>query len=242
MDAVPMVASPRTHEFTFPLVVRGGPVQVVLMGPPGAGKGTQGQTVADLVGVAHVASGDLFREAVKGDGELGRQFKGYMDRGELVPDDLTVKLVMERLDRPDARYGFILDGFPRSLGQARALDLGLGRQGRQIDSVINLLVPEEKLLARLAGRWLCRSCHTSYHTLNSPPIVEGVCDRCGGELYQRVDDREDTARRRLEVYREETAAALDYYRDRGILREVAGDRPVTDVTRALTEAITQGNS
>ena len=242
MDAAPTVASARTQEFAFALPVRGGPVQVVLMGPPGAGKGTQGQTVADQVGVAHVASGDLFRDAVKGGGELGRQFKAYMDRGELVPDDLTVKLVMERLGRPDARYGFILDGFPRSLGQARALDEGLGAQGRKIDSVINLVVPEEKLLARLAGRWLCRSCHTSYHTLNSPPIVEGVCDRCGGDLYQRVDDREDTARRRLEVYHRETGPALEYYRERGILREMAGDRPVNEVTWALTEAITQRNT
>ena len=210
MEAVPLAASPWTQELVPPLVVRGGPMHVVLMGPPGAGKGTQAQTVADLVGVAHVASGDLFREAVKSDGELGRQFKGYMDRGELVPDDLTVKLVMERLDQPDSQHGFILDGFPRSLGQARALDEGLAAEGRQIDAVINLLVPEEMLLARLAGRWLCRSCHTSYHTLNNRPVVEGVCDRCGGELYQRVDDREDTARRRLEVYRQETAPVLEY--------------------------------
>jgi adenylate kinase len=239
MDAVPTATSAWTWQIAPAPLVRGGPMRVVLMGPPGAGKGTQAKTVADMVGVAHVASGDLFRESVKSGDELGRRFKEYMDRGVLVPDDLTVQVVMERLARDDSRAGFILDGFPRSLGQAEALDDVLSVDGRAIDLVINLIVPDETLLARLAGRWLCRACHTSYHTLYSPPLVEGVCDRCGGELYQRVDDREDTARRRLEIYREETTPVLDYYRDRGILREVLGDRPRDEVTRTLTEAIRQ---
>ncbi|HYU20080.1 MAG TPA: adenylate kinase [Chloroflexota bacterium] len=212
-------------------------MQVVLIGPPGAGKGTQAGTVAELVGVAHVASGDLFREAVKSGSERGREVKAFMDRGELVPDELTVAMVMDRLRQPDCQRGFILDGFPRSLGQARALDEMLEREGRRIDRVINIQVPEVTLLARLSGRWLCRACHASYHTLYSPPAVEGVCDRCGGELYQRVDDREETARRRLEVYFMETVPVLEYYRGRGNLVEVDGDRSIEAVTRALCDAL-----
>ncbi|HVE52638.1 MAG TPA: nucleoside monophosphate kinase, partial [Ramlibacter sp.] len=203
MDAVPL-ASPMT---LGALSVggdvvrrRGTPVNVVLVGPPGAGKGTQAGTVADLVGITHVASGDLFREAVKLGTEFGRLAQSYMDRGELVPDDLTVGMVMARLQEPDCLNGFVLDGFPRTVNQARALDEKLGREGRQIAKVINLSVPEDVLLARLSGRWLCKSCHTSYHTLFSPPAQAGVCDRCGGQLYQRIDDKEETARHRLGVY------------------------------------------
>jgi len=241
MDAVPTVASPMTLSST-PAVGdvapgRGGPVNVVLMGPPGAGKGTQAGTVADLVGITHVASGDLFRDAARNGTDFGRLAQTYMDRGELVPDDLTVSMVMARLQEPDCRNGFVLDGFPRTVNQAQALDEKLTREGRRIDKVIDLRVPEDVLLARLSGRWLCKTCHTSYHTLFSPPSVEGVCDRCGGELYQRVDDREETARHRLEVYFAETAPVLDYYRRAGILTEVRGDRAVGEVTEALRRRI-----
>ncbi|MDP8924444.1 MAG: adenylate kinase [Chloroflexota bacterium] len=213
-------------------------MNVVLMGPPGAGKGTQAGTVADLVGITHVASGDLFREAVKNGTEFGRLAQSYMDRGELVPDDLTVGMVMARLQEPDCRHGFVLDGFPRTVNQARALDEKLDREGRRLDQVINLVVPEDVLLARLSGRWLCSSCHTSYHTLFSPPAQPGICDRCGGRLYQRVDDKEETARHRLAVYFDETAPVLEYYRQVGILGEVRGDRPVAEVTDALCHKIT----
>jgi adenylate kinase len=241
MDAVPTMASPMT---LGSLSVggdvgrrRGTPVNVVLMGPPGAGKGTQAGTVADLVGITHVASGDLFREAAKLGTEFGRLAQSYMDRGELVPDDLTVGMVMARLQEPDCLNGFVLDGFPRTVNQARALDEKLGREGRQIAKVINLSVPEDILLARLSGRWLCKSCHTSYHTLFSPPAQAGVCDRCGGQLYQRIDDKEETARHRLGVYFDETAPVLDYYRRAGLLSEVRGDRPVAEVTEALRRQI-----
>lgn len=237
MDAVSFVAPVSTRQVSPMAVVRDELVQVVLMGPPGAGKGTQAGTVADLVGVAHVASGDLFREAVKGNGEFGHKIKAYMDRGELVPDDLTVGMVMARLDEPDCRDGFILDGFPRSLAQARALDEMLAKEGRRIDRVVNIAVAYETLLARLSGRWLCRSCHASYHELYSPPSQPGRCDRCGGELYQRVDDRAETAQRRLDVYFEETVPVLGYYRARGILTEVDGDRSIDEVTRALYDAL-----
>lgn len=237
MAAARTDASMLTHTSSRLMVEQGRPVNVVLMGPPGAGKGTQAGTVARLVGVAHVASGDLFRELVKQDSDLAQQVRSYMDRGELVPDELTVAPVIERLEQPDARNGFILDGFPRTVGQAKALDEALAASGRRIDRVINLAVPEDVLLARLSGRWLCRNCHASYHVLFSPPRQTGICDRCGGPLYQREDDTPKTARRRLEVYDRDTRPVLEYYAARGLLKEVAGDRPVGEVTEALREAI-----
>jgi adenylate kinase len=189
---------------------------VVLMGPPGAGKGTQAGTVARLVDVAHVASGDLLREISKQDTAVARQMKAFMDRGELVPDELTMAVVMARLAEPDCANGFILDGFPRTVAQAQALG---------------------ERLARLSGRWLCRDCHASHHVVFSPPSVPGVCDRCGGPLYQRADDTLETAQRRLEVYDQDTRPVLDYYRAAGILVQVPGDRSVGEVTEALREAI-----
>jgi adenylate kinase len=238
MDAAPRFASTATHK-TAPLmrpagrVLAGQVLRVVLIGPPGAGKGTQAGTLADLAGVAHVASGDLFREASKSDSGVGRRIRAYMDRGELVPDDLTVAMVIDRLLQPDCRRGFVLDGFPRSRGQAEALDRLLEDEGSAIECVVDLQVPVPTLLARLSGRWLCRSCHASYHAQFSPPTAAGACDRCGDELYQRTDDREETARRRLEVYVAETLPVLDYYRQRGILFDVPGDGPIREVTRRL---------
>ncbi len=237
MDAIRLSAPASAPAAPTIASVRDDRVQVVLMGPPGAGKGTQAGTVADLGGVVHVASGDLFRESVKNGNEYGLQIKEYMDSGKLVPDDLTVKMVVARLDEPDGLAGFILDGFPRSLGQARALDEMLEREGRRLERVINIDVPEETLLARLSGRWLCSECHASYHTVYNPPRVAGVCDRCGGALYQREDDTLETARDRLAVYRKETVPVLDYYRDRGILVDVDGDQPIDEVTRALYDAL-----
>jgi adenylate kinase len=219
------------------MVERGMSLNVVLMGPPGAGKGTQAGTVARLVNAAHVASGDLLRDLIKQDTDTARQVKSFMDRGELVPDELTLAIVMEQLDGPNARNGFILDGFPRTVAQAQALDERLASEGRRLDRVIDLVVPDDVLLARLSGRWLCRDCHASYHTVFSPPTVPGICDRCGGPLYQREDDTLETAQRRLEVYDNETRPVLDYYRAAGILVEVPGDRSVGEVTEALREAI-----
>jgi adenylate kinase len=230
-------ASTLTRSFGSPTQERGNVVNVVLMGPPGAGKGTQAGTVAGLVGVTHVASGDLFRELVKQDSDNARQAKAYMDRGELVPDELTLSIVMDRLSQPDARNGFILDGFPRTVAQARALDERLADADQHLDRVINLVVPEDVLLARLSGRWLCENCHASYHAVFSPPLRPGICDRCGGRLYQREDDTLQTAKRRLSVYEENTMPVLDYYRDAGVLVEVPGDRPVGEVSEALREAI-----
>ena len=237
MVAVQLRASTLTRASRSMLMERGDRVNVVLMGPPGAGKGTQAGTVARLVDIAHVASGDLLRDLIKKDTEQGRLIKSFVDRGELVPDDLTLQIVMARLDGPDAQNGFILDGFPRTVTQARALDDLLERSGRGIDQVIDLTVPDDVLLARLSGRWLCQDCHSSYHMVYSPPQTQGVCDRCGGKLYQRPDDTLETARRRLEIYEDSTRPVLDYYRNKGILVDVPGDRTVGEVTEALREAI-----
>jgi adenylate kinase len=219
------------------MVERDKPVNVVLMGPPGAGKGTQAGTVARLVDVAHVASGDLLREIIRQESELSETLKSFMDKGELVPDEITLGIVMARLSEPDCQNGFILDGFPRTVAQAKALDERLSADGRHLDRVINLVVPEDVLLARLSGRWLCRDCHTSYHILFSPPTVPGVCDRCGGPLYQRPDDTLETAKRRLEVYENDTRPVLEYYRQAGLLVEVPGDRSVGEVSELLRAAI-----
>jgi len=226
-----------TRASTSLVMERGERVNVVLMGPPGAGKGTQAGTVARLVDAAHVASGDLLRDLIKQQTEQARLVKSYMDRGELVPDELTLAIVLARLDREDAHSGFILDGFPRTVNQARELDERLEQTGRGIDRVIDLVVPDDVLLARLSGRWLCEDCHASYHMVYSPPKTPGVCDRCGGKLYQRPDDTIQTARRRLEIYENSTRPVLEYYRNKGILVDVPGDRAVGEVTEALRAAI-----
>ena len=237
MVAARASASPMTRVFAHLMVERGTPVNVVLIGPPGAGKGTQAGTVARLVGIAHVASGDLLRELVKSDSDVARRVKAYMDAGNLVPDELTLSIVMTRLSQPDAQKGFVLDGFPRTVAQAEALDARLTADGRQLGCVIDLVVPEDVLLARLSGRWLCENCHASYHVVFSPPKQAGICDRCGGTLYQRADDTLETAKRRLAVYEQDTRPVLEYYRAAGRLVDVPGDRPVAEVTEALREAI-----
>ena len=210
---------------------------VVLMGPPGAGKGTQAVRLAERQGVAHVASGDLFREATAAGTPLGQQAKGYMERGELVPDDIVVKMVLERLARPDCDRGVILDGFPRTAAQAEALDGALAAQGRRVDAALLMDVPAEAILERMTGRRICRQCQAPYHVRFNPPAREGVCDRCGGALYQRDDDREDTVRRRLAVYQEQTLPLASYYRQRGILRQVDGLGEVDEITGRLVRAL-----
>jgi adenylate kinase len=212
-------------------------MQIILVGAPGAGKGTQAASLAADLQIAHVASGDLFREAVKAGTPLGLQAKGYMDRGELVPDDVTIGLVLERIKEPDAAKGVILDGFPRTRRQAEALDEALKETSGKIDRVVYLEVPQDVLLGRLSGRWICRDCSRSYHELFNQPTTPGVCDACGGSLYQRDDDKRETALRRLEVYFKDTAPLIDYYRDRGTLVTVNGDQSVDDVRRDLSTAV-----
>ncbi len=188
------------------------------MGAPGAGKGTQARLLAERKGIPHVSTGDILREAQEHGTPLGRQARDFMERGQLVPDDVVVGIVEDRLRNGDCVHGCILDGFPRTVTQARALE----RLGNPPTSVVALVVPEEELVRRLTGRRVCRACGTMFHVTSNPPRVAGVCDRCRGELYQRDDDLESTIRRRLEVYAEQTAPVLKHYRDAGLLHEVPG--------------------
>lgn len=218
---------------------------LVLLGPPGSGKGTQAERLKEQLGLPHVASGDLFRENIGNETELGILAKKYMDRGDLVPDDVTIGMVRERLQRPDCDDGVILDGFPRTQLQAESLDRMLAEMGRRLEGVLYIAVPDEELVRRLSGRWICRQCQTPYHTIFSPPAEEGVCDECGGKLYQRDDDKPETVRARLRVYREQTAPLIDYYRraspsassGRSLLVEVDGAGDIETVNAALLDAI-----
>ncbi len=211
-------------------------MRLILLGPPGAGKGTQAQRVAGSLGLAHIATGDMFREAVKQGAELGRLAKSYMDRGELVPDDVTIRMLLERIRQPDAERGFMLDGFPRNLAQAEALDRALTAEGKSIDRVLLIQASDDELVRRLSGRWLCRQCGAVYHEQSNPPAAAGVCDRCGGELYQREDDRPETVRTRLQVQKP-PADLIEHYRRAGILAEVNGDQSLEAVTTDLLEAL-----
>lgn len=213
---------------------------VVFLGAPGAGKGTQASVLADKTGLLHLATGDVLRAAVKQETALGLEAKGYMERGELVPDSLVVRLVVDRLASADD--GAVLDGFPRNLSQASALDEALDGLGARVDLVLYLKVPEDALIARLAGRWECGNCRAPYHEQTKPPKVAGVCDACGGTLVQRPDDVPETVQRRLQVYFEQTAPLLDYYRDRGVLREIDGERPITEVTAQILAVVSSAES
>ncbi len=211
-------------------------MRLILLGPPGVGKGTQAQLIAARLGLAHIATGDMFREAVRRGTEVGTLAKSYMDRGELVPDEVTIRMLLERIRQPDAARGFMLDGFPRNLAQAAALDRALAAEGSAIDRVLLVEAPDEELVRRLSGRWLCRSCGSVYHERSNPPARAGVCDRCGGELYQREDDRPETVRTRLQVQKP-PADLVEHYRRVGILREVNGDQPLERVTEDLLQAL-----
>ena len=204
-------------------------MNVVLLGAPGAGKGTQAALVTGALGVVHVASGDLFRSALKEKTELGLLAKSYMEKGELVPDEVTINMVVERIRRDDCANGVLFDGFPRTLSQAQALDERMKGEGRQIDKTVYIEVPEEELVKRLSGRWICRECQVPYHEINSPPKVAGKCDACGGELYQRADDKEETVRERLKVFLSETLPIVEYYERQGKLVSVDGNRAVDQV-------------
>jgi adenylate kinase len=206
-------------------------LNVILLGAPGAGKGTQAVTISKKLGLAHIASGDLFRKEQESGSELGKIAKSYMEKGQLVPDDVTVKMVLGRIAAPDCVKGFLLDGFPRTLEQAKALDKALAAQGKRIDRVLYIKVSVKELLRRLSGRWICRNCQAPYNIVELPPKVKGKCDRCGGELYQRADDTEETARKRLDVYFNQTMPLIEYYTKSGTLVEVNGEQGVEAVGR-----------
>lgn len=210
---------------------------VIFLGAPGAGKGTQAARVAQELGLVHIATGDLFRQAQEQGTELARQVKHYMEKGQLVPDEITIRMVLERVSAPDCASGVIFDGFPRNLKQAEALDEALAGWGKAIDKVVYIKVSEKELLVRLGGRWICRKCQTPYHAVNSPPRVWGKCDRCGGKLYQRPDDTVETVKKRLEVYFTETAPLIDYYTRAGKLLEVAGEGSVDEVVKRIIGAL-----
>jgi adenylate kinase len=211
-------------------------VRVAFLGPPGAGKGTQARELAREWGVPHVATGDMLRDAAAAGTPLGREAKGYMDRGALVPDDVIIRMIAERLRQPDARTGFLLDGFPRTIAQAEGLERLLKDLGRPLERVVYFDVSEPELLRRLTGRRVCRACQTAFHLVSAPPKKDGVCDRCGGELYQREDDREATVRNRLSVYARQTAPLLDWYQTRGLLVTVPGEGAIADIRRGVREA------
>ncbi|MCK4724404.1 MAG: adenylate kinase [Anaerolineales bacterium] len=210
---------------------------IVLLGPPGAGKGTQAQLVAEKLGSVHISSGDLFREHLRNNSELGQQARSYIDRGELVPDDLTISMVRERLSLEDCQSGALLDGFPRTPAQAEALADVLEDLDGEVSSVPYISVSTEVLIARLSGRWTCKEAGHIYHELHNPPKTAGICDYDGSELYQREDDKVETVKRRIQVYLNQTEPLIEYYRDRGLLVEVEGDQPINEVTESLLMAL-----
>ena len=210
---------------------------VVLMGGPGAGKGTQARLLQHSLGIPQVASGDLFRENIKNQTDLGKAAQRYIDNGELVPDEVTIDMVRERLSRPDCTSGALLDGFPRTISQAEALGELLAAMGTSLTVVPCIHVKPEVLLQRLAGRWTCKECGHVYHTIYSPPKVKGICDFDGSVLYQRTDDTEETQRRRIEVYFEQTAPLRDYYWQKKLLIEVNGEQSIEDVQKELITVI-----
>ncbi|MGI5485836.1 adenylate kinase [Microtetraspora malaysiensis] len=212
-------------------------MRVVLVGPPGAGKGTQAQFIASHLSIPKISTGDIFRANVSGGTELGKLAKGYMDRGDLVPDEVTVAMVRDRLSEKDAQQGFLLDGFPRNVPQAQILQKMLAEFGAGLDIVLELVVDDEEVVRRLAGRRTCRQCGKVWHVDFDPPSVADVCDACGGELFQRDDDREETIRRRLEVYQEQTSPLVNFYSDEGILVRVNATGPVDEVTRRALAAL-----
>jgi adenylate kinase len=210
---------------------------IVMLGAPGAGKGTQADILSQEMNLPHIASGDLFRQALEKKTDVGLSAKGYMDKGELVPDEITIKMILERMEQLDCAAGCLFDGFPRTLQQAKVLNKALKEQGKNIDRAIYIEVPNEELVKRLSGRWLCRACQTPYHMTNSPPKTPGKCDRCGGELYQRPDDREETVKERLNVFFAQTVPILDYYKKQGKLIRVNGNLGMQEVAREIISAL-----
>ncbi|MFE9096014.1 adenylate kinase [Streptomyces sp. NPDC007264] len=213
-------------------------MRIVLVGPPGAGKGTQAAFLAKNLSIPHISTGDLFRANISQQTELGKLAKSYMDAGNLVPDEVTIAMAKDRMEQPDAEHGFLLDGFPRNVSQAQALDETLGTEGMKLDAVLDLEVPEDEVVKRIAGRRVCRneSAHV-FHVAYKAPKQEGVCDLCGGELYQRDDDSEDTVRKRLEVYHTQTEPIIDYYKAQGLVVTISALGKVDEITERAMEAL-----
>lgn len=212
-------------------------MKIILMGPPGAGKGTQAEKLVELYQIPHISTGDMFRKAQKEGTELGLKAKSYMDQGQLVPDEVTVGIVKERLAEDDCKGGFLLDGFPRTVQQADALDGILAELDLALDRVVNIEVDKAFLVDRLTGRRVCRACGATFHVTNKAPKVEGICDKCGGELYQRNDDKVETVSNRLDVYAAQTAPLIEYYQSKGIMSSIDGSKSMEDVLADIRTAL-----
>lgn len=212
-------------------------MRLIVLGPPGAGKGTQAKILRERLGVPQISTGDMLRAAVKAGSPLGREAQGYMERGDLVPDAVIVGLARERLQQPDCARGYILDGFPRTREQAEALQKILQELGVRLDHAVSLEVPGEELVTRIAGRRTCRNCGAMYHVRFSPSRANGRCNACGGETYQREDDREETVRRRLEVYESQTAPLIHFYEGQGLLRRIAGTGAIGEITARMLQGL-----
>lgn len=215
-------------------------MNLILMGLPGAGKGTQSEKIVEAYGIPHISTGDMFRAAIKNGTSLGLEAKTFMDAGELVPDEVTNGIVKERLQEEDAKQGFLLDGFPRTVNQAKELEDILSHLDRSLDAVINIQVDKEILMGRLTGRFICSNCGAVYHKLTNPPKVEGTCDRCGGhDFYQRDDDKPETVANRIEVNEKQTAELLGFYNERGLVHNVSGEADPEDVFRQIQSIISE---
>ena len=212
-------------------------MNIILMGLPGAGKGTQASEIVKKFPIPHISTGDMFRKASKDETDLGKEAKSYMDRGELVPDEVTVGIVKERISEDDAKKGFLLDGFPRTIDQAESLSQIMSELDREIDAVINIEVPEEELMNRLTGRRICEKCGTTYHLVFNPPKVDGICDIDGGKLYQREDDNPETVSNRLSVNVKQSKPILEYYNNKGVLKNIDGSKDIDEVTNDVIDIL-----
>lgn len=212
-------------------------MNLIMLGAPGAGKGTQAKIISEKYNIPHISTGDIFRANIKNETELGKKAKGYMDQGLLVPDELVVNLVVDRLTNEDCKRGFVLDGFPRTIPQATALDEALEKMGSKIDYAIDVDVPDENIIRRMSGRRACVGCGATYHIVNIPPKVENICDKCGSNLILRDDDKEETVKKRLHVYHEQTQPLIDYYKNKGVLVSVDGTLDINVITDAIIKIL-----
>ncbi len=212
-------------------------MKIIMLGAPGAGKGTQAKMIADQYGLPHVSTGDIFRANIKNGTELGRKAKEYMDQGQLVPDELTVEILLDRVSQEDCNNGYILDGFPRTIPQAEVLTTELSKRNESIDLAIDVEVPDENIIRRMSGRRACLSCGATFNISSVPPKVEGICDRCGNELVQRDDDKEETVKGRLEVYHKQTLPLIQYYKEQGVLKTVDGTKSVESIFAEIVSLI-----
>ena len=212
-------------------------MRIIMLGAPGAGKGTQAKKIAEKYGIPHISTGDIFRANIKNGTELGKKAKTYMDQGLLVPDELTCDLVVDRIQQPDAKNGYVLDGFPRTIPQAECLTDALSKLGSKIDYAIDVDVPDENIINRMSGRRACLGCGATYHITFNPPVKEGICDTCGQELVLRDDDKPETVKKRLDVYHQQTQPLIDYYKNAEVLAEVDGTQPMDAVFQGIVEIL-----